>query len=158
MVMKKTIARSEAFLKGMMFDCRACGQCVLDQTKLICPMSCPKGLRNGPCGGTLNGECEVYPDKECVWVRIHKRTSKNGPETPDLIPSPDASLVNTSSWLNAISGADKGGRENLRYLELGEDRVSLPLQTQSNLEAKLKEGKFVHTCEIRAPREPDFRN
>ena len=67
---EKTIARVEALLKGMAFDCHACGQCVLRQTGLICPMSCPKGLRNGPCGGTLRGECEVYLDKPCVWVRI----------------------------------------------------------------------------------------
>jgi len=74
---EKTIARIEAFAKGMVFDCHTCGQCVLRQTGLICPMSCPKGLRNGPCGGTLNGECEVYPDRPCVWVRIHNRTRRS---------------------------------------------------------------------------------
>ena len=73
---EKTIARFEALLKGMMFDCHACGQCVLRQTGLICPMSCPKGLRNGPCGGTLHGECEVYPDKPSVWVRFQARTAR----------------------------------------------------------------------------------
>lgn len=156
MGVKKTIARSEAFLKGMMFDCHACGQCVLDQTKLVCPMACPKGLRNGPCGGTLHGECEVYPDKECVWVRIHRRTSKTGPETPALIPSPDASLVNTSSWLNKVSGVDKHGTENLDYLDLGTNRTQAPLQTDSNFEKVLKSGNWVQTCEVRAPREPDF--
>ena len=63
MIFEKAIARVEAWLKGTMFDCRTCGQCVLNRTGLICPMTCPKGLRNGPCGVTLNGECEVYPDK-----------------------------------------------------------------------------------------------
>ena len=155
-MLSKLIARSEAFLKGMMFDCRACGQCVLSQTGLICPMSCPKGLRNGPCGGTLEGECEVYPDRECVWVRIHRRTGKDSFTLPDLIPSPDPSLSFTSSYLNLLSGKDKPGREPMPYLELGTHRVRLPVQTASGFEAKLRSGQFVKTCEIRSPRGPDL--
>ncbi len=81
----KTIATSEAFIKGMMFDCRTCGQCVLTNTAMVCPMSCPKGLRNGPCGGTIDEKCEVYTDKQCVWVRIYKRSKKRQQGTPVLI-------------------------------------------------------------------------
>lgn len=152
----KLIARSEAFCKGMMFDCRACGQCVLSQTGLICPMSCPKGLRNGPCGGTLQGECEVYPDRECVWVRIHRRNGKGSFSLPNLIPSPDPSLSFTSSYLNMLSGKDKAGREPMPYLDLGTKRVELPAQTASKFEAALRSGRFVKTCEVRSPRGPDL--
>lgn len=152
----KLIARSEAFCKGMMFDCRACGQCVLSQTGLICPMSCPKGLRNGPCGGTLEGECEVYPDRECVWVRIHRRQGKGSLSLPNLIPSPDPSLSFTSSYLNMLSGKDKAGREPMPYLDLGSNRVGMPAQTDSKFEAALRSGRFVKTCEVRSPRGPDL--
>jgi len=152
----KLIARTEAFCKGMMFDCHACGQCVLSVTGLVCPMSCPKGLRNGPCGGTLEGKCEVYPKLECVWVRIHRRTSKGSFSLPELIPSPDSSLHFTSSYLNLITGRDKASRTPLPYLDLPANRTAMPQQTASNLEAKLRSGQFVRTCEIRAPRGPDF--
>lgn len=153
---EKSIARVEALLKGMVFDCHACGQCVLRQTGLICPMSCPKGLRNGPCGGTLHGECEVYPDKPCVWVRIHDHVGRNSLARPDLLPSPDARLYRTSSYLNFLSGEDTLTREPLPYLKLGANRTLLPLQTASGLEARLKAGAFVRTCELRAPRGTDF--
>jgi len=156
MTFAKTIARLEALFKGMMFDCRACGQCVLGKTGLICPMSCPKGLRNGPCGGTLNGECEVYPDKPCVWVRIHNRVGKDSLTCPELLPSPDARLFNTSSYLNSISGADENARSPLPYLDLGVKRIHQPVHTLSHLEKRLKTGVFVKTCEVRAPRGTDL--
>lgn len=149
---EKPIAHVEAFFKGMMFDCHACGQCVLSQTGLICPMSCPKGLRNGPCGGTLDGKCEVYPDKLCVWCRIHGRTSHGSLDVPKLLPSPDARLFNTASYLNFFDGKDQYGRTPLAYLDLGNHRTSRPIQTQSPLEQKLKSGLFVKTCEVRSPR------
>ena len=106
----KTIAASEAFVKGMMFDCRTCGQCVLSNTAMVCPMSCPKGLRNGPCGGTIGEKCEVYPDKQCVWVRIYKRSNQRKLETPILISSPDSNLHHTSSYINYLNGNDKPTR------------------------------------------------
>ncbi len=45
------VATVERGVKGFLFDCRMCGQCVLGSTGLSCPMNCPKNLRNGPCGG-----------------------------------------------------------------------------------------------------------
>jgi hypothetical protein len=60
----------EKHVKGLIFDCRMCGQCVLSSTGMSCPMNCPKQLRNGPCGGVrANGNCEVEPDMPCVWVQ-----------------------------------------------------------------------------------------
>ena len=60
----------EESLKKMLFDCRSCGQCILSTTGFVCPMRCPKTLRNGPCGGTQDGMCEVEPTKRCVWSEI----------------------------------------------------------------------------------------
>lgn len=62
-----------------MFDerCSLCGKCILDKTGGICPITaCPKGLLNGPCGGTNEGKCEVSPDIECAWVRIYNRMKR----------------------------------------------------------------------------------
>jgi methylenetetrahydrofolate reductase (NADPH) len=149
----KTIAASEAFVKGMMFDCRTCGQCVLTNTAMVCPMSCPKGLRNGPCGGTIDEKCEVYPDKQCVWIRIYKRSNQRKVGIPILISSPDSNLHHTSSYVNYFNGVDKPTRIPLDYLEF---KRSKECETLSTLERKLKEGQFVVTCEVRAPREGDF--
>ena len=49
------VCRVERAVKGLMFDCRMCGQCVLSSTGMSCPMNCPKNLRNGPCGGSPRG-------------------------------------------------------------------------------------------------------
>src|SRR3546814_6845286 len=55
----------ERQVKGLLFDCRMCGQCILSSTGMSCPMNCPKQLRNGPCGGVrANGNCEVEPRSE----------------------------------------------------------------------------------------------
>lgn len=54
--------------------CQTCGDCVLDKTAGICPVTtCPKGLLNGPCGGMWDGMCEVLSDRECTHVRIRTR-------------------------------------------------------------------------------------
>ncbi len=59
--------------------CRACAQCVLGETGGICPVTvCPKGLMNGPCGGTNEGKCEVDKDKDCAWTLIYRRLEKQG--------------------------------------------------------------------------------
>ena len=59
--------------------CSACGDCVLDQTGGICPLTrCTKGLLNGPCGGTNNGKCEVDPEKDCAWTLIYRQLEKQG--------------------------------------------------------------------------------
>lgn len=60
--------------------CRECGDCVLDITGGICPLTaCTKGLINGPCGGAKDGKCEVEPDvRECGWQLIYNRLKKLG--------------------------------------------------------------------------------
>lgn len=62
-----------------MFDerCSLCGECIIDMTGGICPVTtCPKGLLNGPCGGCNDGNCEVSPDIKCAWVRIYERMKR----------------------------------------------------------------------------------
>jgi len=64
---EKPVAFIEKNIKGLLFDCKMCGQCILHETGMSCPMNCPKELRNGPCGGVRpNGHCEVKPEMRCV--------------------------------------------------------------------------------------------
>jgi hypothetical protein len=54
--------------------CQQCGECELGRFAGICPLTqCSKGLLNGPCGGSMNGKCEVDPERECAWVLIYER-------------------------------------------------------------------------------------
>ena len=60
-------------------DCKQCGECFLNLTGGICPLTaCSKGLVNGQCGGAKDGKCEVDPNMECGWERIQKRLEKVG--------------------------------------------------------------------------------
>ena len=60
-------------------DCGQCGQCYLNLTGGICPITaCSKGLLNGQCGGAKNGKCEVNPNMECGWERITRRLQQIG--------------------------------------------------------------------------------
>jgi ferredoxin len=59
--------------------CQACGNCALDYTGGICPVSfCAKSLLNGPCGGARDGKCEVDSEKDCGWQLIYERLQKVG--------------------------------------------------------------------------------
>lgn len=59
--------------------CSACGECVLDLTGLICPVTrCAKGLLNGPCGGQNKGKCEVDNTRDCAWILIYNQLKKQG--------------------------------------------------------------------------------
>ena len=59
--------------------CQGCGNCILDRTAGLCPISrCAKQLMNGPCGGTQDGRCEVDPGIPCVWYQIWDRMAKQG--------------------------------------------------------------------------------
>lgn len=91
------------------FGCRMCGQCALPTTGYACPMSCPKQLRNGPCGGVrADGGCEVYPELRCVWVQGYERAASMGHEADfGLLQRPiDQRRWGESSWVNYWSGRD----------------------------------------------------
>ena len=73
------VAAIEHVVKKPIWDCRMCGQCVLHDTGMTCPMTCPKTLRNGPCGGVRKGGfCEVYPEMMCPWVTLYRELEKIG--------------------------------------------------------------------------------
>ncbi|HPC17553.1 MAG TPA: methylenetetrahydrofolate reductase C-terminal domain-containing protein [Candidatus Hydrogenedentes bacterium] len=149
----RLLTRTENFAKGVLFDCHHCGQCVLSHTGYTqCPMACPRQVRNGPCGGSMDEHCEVFPDRPCVWARIHQLTDKNGTSTPPLLRSPDPKLFFTSSYMNYFTGKDLLARTPIPYLDLGTNRKQQPPQTASRLERKLRAGQFVFTSEIRSPR------
>ena len=61
------------------YDCKQCGECYLNLTGGICPITaCSKSLVNGQCGGAKNGKCEVDPNMECGWERIYQKLKKIG--------------------------------------------------------------------------------
>ena len=61
------------------YDCKQCGECFLNLTGGICPLTaCSKSLVNGQCGGAKNGKCEVDPNMECGWERIYQRLKAIG--------------------------------------------------------------------------------
>lgn len=113
--MPKLLPLIEHAVKKPVWDCRMCGQCVLHSTGMTCPMTCPKTLRNGPCGGVRpDGNCEVVPEMPCVWVKAHDR-SQNMPLIPKkwreefnhLRPPVNNALQGDSSWINLINGKDR---------------------------------------------------
>jgi methylenetetrahydrofolate reductase (NADPH) len=89
--------------KRALFDCRDCGDCSLSEIAYLCPESaCAKNQRNGPCGGTRDGLCEVG-DFECIWSRAYDRLKYEGREDELCLHAPviqDQRLRGTSSWAN----------------------------------------------------------
>lgn len=107
----RLIRPAEDFTKKLMFDCRRCGQCILHSTGMTCSMTCPKNLRNGPCGGVRNnGHCEVIPEMKCVWVEAYERSLEMptyGQEIMLIQPPLNWQLQDTSAWVNMLTGADE---------------------------------------------------
>jgi len=104
--LERPVAAVERAVKGLFFDCRMCGQCVLGSTGMSCPMNCPKNLRNGPCGGVrANGYCEVIPEMKCVWVLAWEGSQRipGGVEAMRAVqPAVDQRLQGSSSWLRVV--------------------------------------------------------
>lgn len=90
--------------KKLMLSCKSCGDCGIQHVGFLCPESgCPKHTRNGACGGSNDGYCEVNKDKLCVWVRAYMRMKKHGEAeklTNEFIPPRLWELKDTSSWIN----------------------------------------------------------
>jgi len=99
---------AELAFKKPVFGCQACGNCVLGLMEYVCPMTCPKNMRNGPCGGTFSGQCEVTPEKPCIWVAVYDR-AKAADRVDDLktyIPPRNRALQGTSSYINYLLDRD----------------------------------------------------
>ena len=103
--LERPAAFIERHVKGALFDCRMCGDCVLSSTGMSCPMNCPKALRNGPCGGVrADGGCEVYPDMPCVWVKAFEGSlrMRQGARIATPLPPVNHALKGSSSWLRLV--------------------------------------------------------
>jgi len=170
----------EYAIKGPLFGCRMCGNCLLQETAFICPMECPKGLRNGPCGGSTPEHCYVDKTRPCIWYKIYDRSFKLGREENllEVLPPLDWEKVGTETWGDVFSQVKKIGTgkvlggllfqpAKVRYETWdkvfrgvrepewwqGDDKYHAPAYTEpvSNLEKKLKAGEFVVACEIAPP-------
>jgi methylenetetrahydrofolate reductase (NADPH) len=101
--------------KSILYACKDCGDCSLPEIAFLCPESqCVKNQRNGPCGGTREGQCEVE-DFECIWSRAYDRLKYEGREKDLLTHAPvvqDQGLRGTSSWANTWLGRDHLGQRN----------------------------------------------
>ncbi len=169
----------ERAVKGALFDCRMCGNCILQETAFVCPMTCPKGLRNGLCGGASPDQCEVDPTRPCTWYVIYDRAEKMGRLDKLLeINAPiDGSRAGHETWLETINvwrerkqgpyptdfflDRKKFDQEWERFFYdvrqpswwQGDAQYHPPAYQEpvSLLEANLRTGNFVTTAEIAPP-------
>lgn len=116
---KKGVNRAHGFehtCKTLLYGCIDCGDCGLESVAYSCPMaSCPKSERNGPCGGSMDGYCEVYPPTKpggtrfCVhYMAYHrlKRAGDLGKYTSFITPPNDWTYWQRSAWSNYTHGRD----------------------------------------------------
>jgi methylenetetrahydrofolate reductase (NADPH) len=178
---KRFLAKVEICIKGPLFGCRMCGNCLLQETALICPMECPKGMRNGPCGGiTPEKNCYVDETRKCIWYAIYKRALKTGREDTllEVLPPLDWNKVGTETWgdvvrqirkvgtekfIGGILSSDKDKKEKvwdsvfktIRQPEWwnGDSEYHAAHQGEpvSDLERHFREGKFVVATEVTPP-------
>ena len=99
----------EQAAKVPLFACHDCGDCSLPEIAYLCPESqCVKNQRNGPCGGSNEGRCEV-PGKACIWALAYDRLKPYGEELTMLERPPtlgDNALRGSSAWANTFLGRD----------------------------------------------------
>lgn len=99
---EKALLKTEFISKQGVVGCESCGQCRLGDTLYICPETCPKGLANGPCGGTTLDRCE-FGDRECIHsvkARLAKAVGQTDVLKEKLIPTVPIEVRGTSSWKN----------------------------------------------------------
>jgi methylenetetrahydrofolate reductase (NADPH) len=178
---KRFRERIEILVKGPVWGCRMCGNCLLQETAFICPMECPKGLRNGPCGGvTPEKRCYVDETRKCVWYEIYKRAQKTGRERTllEVLPPLDWSKVGTETWADVLKQIGKIGTGRFVSSLFSKDKEKKdriwdsvfrpvrqpdwwngdseyhpPLYTEpaSELEKHLRDGVFVVATEVTPP-------
>ncbi|MEE8396629.1 MAG: methylenetetrahydrofolate reductase C-terminal domain-containing protein [bacterium] len=137
----------ERGVKGLVFDCRMCGSCVLHATGMACPMTCPKNLRNGPCGGVgPGGRCEVDPALECVWLGAWQGAQKmRGGSLIGRIQEPlDHRHGGRSTWLATLNGTHPPD-------PAPPPAAGAPAAPAGRLPQKLRSGEFCVTAEFNPP-------
>jgi len=179
-VSNRVLESVERMVKGPLFGCRMCGNCLLQETAFICPMECPKGLRNGPCGGSTSEHCYVDETRPCLWYEIYDRAYKMGREEMllEILPPLDWDKVGTETWGEVARQIKKVGikhfisglvSRNPDKRKVVWDSVFRPIRQPewwegdteyhphpyeepiSELERQLKTGKFVVTAEVAPP-------
>ncbi len=177
---RRALAKIEIMVKGPLFGCRMCGNCLLQETAFICPMECPKGLRNGPCGGSTPEKCYVDESRPCIWYKIYERSFKMGREEMllEVLPPMDWDKAGTETWgdvadqvkkvgvANVVSGlaSRKEGSFAKTWDSIfkpvrqpdwwkGDSKYHAPgyVEPVSELERRLKAGEFVVAAEIAPP-------
>lgn len=177
---ERALVRMERIVKGPLFGCRMCGNCLLQETAFICPMSCPKGLRNGPCGGSTSERCYVDERYPCAWHKIYERSFAMGREEMllEVLPPLDWERVGTQTWNDVWQQVRKVGIKTFtRAMISGDvskrtqtwDAVFRPVRQPgwwqgdseyhrptydepvSELERRLRAGEFVVATEIAPP-------
>ncbi len=170
----------EMVYKGPLWGCRQCGNCLLQETAFICPMECPKGLRNGPCGGSTPEHCYVDETRPCIWYKIYERAFQMGRQELllEVLPPLDWEMVGgeqlgglvrqvkktgTAKVISGLVTTDKEKRDEtwdgifrpVRQPEWwqGDSLYHPPAYSEpvSELEKRLKAGEFVVTAEIQPP-------
>lgn len=177
---RRLLASIEKAIKGPLFGCRMCGNCLLQETAFICPMECPKGARNGPCGGSTPEHCYVDKTRPCMWYQIYDRAFKMGRQEMllEVLPPLDWDKVGTETWGDVAAQVKKIGTGKVFSGLLSRDPVTRtttwdmifrpvrqpewwkgdaeyhpPQYTEpvSKLEERLKAGEFVVTAEVAPP-------
>jgi len=110
----KPLRLLEKASKALLYQCRDCGDCSLPDIAFLCPESqCAKNQRNGPCGGTREGRCEVDGYGDCIWLRAYERLKHDGREQDLLGHAPvvqNQGLRGTSAWANHWLGRDHAAK------------------------------------------------
>lgn len=177
---ERALTSLERWIKGPLFGCRMCGNCLLQETAFICSMECPKGVRNGPCGGSTKASCYVDNTRPCIWYKIYERSFAMGREDKllEVLPPLDWDKVGVETWGDVISQMREIGMRKVFSGVLSRDvkqrastwdSVFYPVRQPdwwqgdseyhppayeeplSNLEARLKAGEFVVTSEVAPP-------
>ena len=103
--------------KSVLYRCKDCGDCSLPDIAFLCPESqCAKNQRNGPCGGTREGRCEVDGYGDCIWLRAYERLKHEGTEQALLQHAPvvqNQGLRGTSAWANLWLGRDHTAKREM---------------------------------------------
>ena len=170
----------ERAIKGPLWGCRMCGNCLLQETAFICPMECPKGLRNGPCGGATAEHCYVDETRPCIWFKIYERAEQMGrlDRLMEVLPPLDWDKAGTSAfkdlrahlkahggvkavWRGLTARPEERSRKWERFfLEIRQPdwwqgdaspHPPPPHEPVSFLEKVLSEGKFAITAEVSPP-------
>ena len=104
----------EHLSKAALYSCKDCGDCSLPEIAYLCPESqCAKNQRNGPCGGTREGRCEVDGYGDCIWLRAYERLKHDHREQSMLDYAPvvqNQGLRGASAWANQWLGRDHAAK------------------------------------------------